>query len=84
MIDRYEIVLEKGGWYVDNYIGPWEISNKTTFYNDFKKALELIFEWGRNSKDEPRKHNKIGIYDHEEDEFYTQDRCFKFEGLFYV
>ena len=81
MTDRYEIVLEKGGWFKDNYVGPWTISNKVTFYDDFKEALELVFEWGRNSTDGPRKHNKIGIYDHEDEKFYNQDRCFKFEGI---
>lgn len=76
---RYEIVLEKDDWYKDNYIGPW--ANKVTYYDDFKEALELISEWGRNSIGEQRKRNKIGIYDHKEDEFYSQDRCFKFEEI---
>lgn len=80
---KYEIVLEKNGWFIDGYVGPWEMSNTVTFYDDFKDALNLIFEWGLNSKGELRKHNKIGIYDHEDDEFYSQDRCFKFENLIY-
>ncbi len=86
MSDRYEIVVEKGGWYKEEgHIGPWELFPDTpTFYSDFKEALDLVFEWGRNQKGELRKNNKIGIYDHEDDKFYTQERCFRFEKIIYV
>lgn len=84
MNDRYEIVLDKDMWYQDQYIGPWSGGRSVTFYDDFKEALELVFEWGLNSKGEPRKHNKIGIYDHEDDTFYTQEYCFKLEDLMYA
>ena len=81
MAKRYEIVVDRLGWYEDCYVGPWSYADEVTFYNDFKEALELVFEWGRNAAGDIRKNNRIGIYDHKDDEFYSQGRCFKFEDL---
>lgn len=72
----YEIAVERNNKYGYNlnYSGPWS-TGVSTFYDDFKEALDLIEEWGRNKNGMPRKTNRIGIYDHEDDKFYTQRHC---------
>lgn len=61
----------------------WECGKPDRGWDDFKEAIEVVGEWGLNNRGEPRKIGKLGVWDSEEGNLYTQEYCLQFLAYHY-